>query len=467
MIISESLPQIKLFFRALGGCRANRLSMLARLVAAFLEHAGKMSASQAAEAIASDGRHRANVGRFLAQSEPLARQLNRLQRSVLRSEVRRFEKRRPPARASKWNGWFLVLDQTFVGHQGEHLENAFSRANYRPRKRSSNRRQKKTARHSCHCLVMGLLLTPYGTRIPLWKSYYTKEYCQAQGRAYRTQTAIAADLVRELPLPPGTPVTVLGDTAYDAQTIRTACRERGYGWIVPINPERVLEGPRGQRPKVSSLACRLQASMLVAIRLAPHHATFAAQRRVAACRRESRTQVRTFYVHGECHKVRRVGPALLVFSTTEKPAANQPVKPQKLLMTSHLDWPVERVVRAYDLRWQIELMFKELKSTLGLADYQLRSYRKVEGYVTTCLIAFLYLEWYRRRRLERPTSVQDQLHCASQRTYGLCRLVRQHAHANDLNYVVRKCRSPRSLRKLQRQLERAIPLEYRTPSRKH
>jgi hypothetical protein len=55
---------------------------------------------------------------------------------------------------------------------------------------------------------------------------------------------------------------VVGDTAFDAETIRAACDRRGFRWIVPMNPERVLAGPKGKRPKVQTLVKGLKASQL-------------------------------------------------------------------------------------------------------------------------------------------------------------------------------------------------------------
>ena len=51
----------------------------------------------------------------------------------------------------------------------------------------------------------------------------------------------------------GARVIVLGDTAYDSEVVRDACGDRGYSWIFPSNPERVLAGPKGERSKVRSL----------------------------------------------------------------------------------------------------------------------------------------------------------------------------------------------------------------------
>ena len=47
--------------------------------------------------------------------------------------------------------------------------------------------------------------------------------------------------------------------------------------------------------------------------------------------------------------------------------------------------PVATLVELYDLRWQIERFFKELKSTLGLAQYRFRQFVKVEGWTQACL----------------------------------------------------------------------------------
>ena len=111
---------------------------------------------------------------------------------------------------------------------------------------------------------MGLLITPSGMRLPFSVSCYTEAYCKAKKIAYRKQTELAAQLIRQLPLPPEVRVVVLGDTAFDAKAIRTACEERKFSWIVPINPERVLAGEK-PRPKVSSLSEDLTADQMVCL----------------------------------------------------------------------------------------------------------------------------------------------------------------------------------------------------------
>jgi len=449
MIIPESLPKIKLFLRPVAG-RLTEVVPLVQLLAAFVSHVGRMSASQAAESIRTCSRHRANVARYLARPHAVNQQmLNRLSRRIIASE----RKRR--------GVWFFLLDSTFCGHQGEHGENMFSCGNTVPRPRNSTRRQRKVARRSCHGFVMGLLITPRGCRIPCFFSYQTHAYCAAQGCSYRTQAELAAELIAQLWLPPSIHPIVLGDTAFDAAVVREACRQRNFHWITPVNPERVLDGPK-PRPKVSSLGAHLEASDLVPVRLIPGRGPLAVQHRAARCRCGSRTRNRTFFVHGERRRVLHAGEVRLVFSTTTKPSPGQVVKIQKVLMTDDVRLSQRRVVQYYDMRWQIELMFKELKSTLGLDDYQLRSFAKVERFVAACLVAFLYLEWYRWQLMQaRGIPAKERQRCTQQRTYGLCRRVRLEAEINDLRYLARSCRTKTGLRKMRRTLEQALPTEHR------
>src|SRR5262249_36060933 len=156
--------------------------------------------------------------------------------------------------------------------------------------------------------------------IPCCRCYYTESYCRDQGRTYRKQPELAAELITTLAVPAGAEVVVLGDTAFEAQDIRRACAARQFRWVVPVNPERVLAGAP-PRPKVRSLATGLAAEHFEAVRLVPGHGAYTAQRRAARCRVGPKGKVRTFYVHPERRAVHNVGAVLLVFSTKEQPQA--------------------------------------------------------------------------------------------------------------------------------------------------
>jgi DDE family transposase len=450
MILQDALPEINRFLQPAGLGR-RPLDLVVRCVAAFCLHWGRMSASQAAGAVRSEPRHRAQISRFLGRKAlrrrpllaPLQAQLLALERTVGR--------------------YLFLIDQTLCSQQGDKTQNTYSSGNRRRRPRKGVRYNNyKHARKRCHCFVMGLLLTPAGTRIPFRRCYYTKEYCAQKGLDYRKQTEVAADLIRELPLPAGADVVVLGDTAFDADVIRRACGERGYSWVVPMNPERVLAG-RKPRPKVRSLADGLQAGQFKAIRLNPNHGPYVAMRRRSAYRVGPRAKPRVYYAHAETREVHSVGRVRLVFSTREQPQAGDRPEVQKVLMSNNLTFGAAELVELYDLRWQIELFFKELKGTLGFDQYRFRRFEPVEGWLELTLVTFLYLEWHRARQLARsrlPAAAKQRWRY--QRTYGLCVAIRRHSEASDLRYLARALRTAGGIRRLRRTLDQAIPAEYRT-----
>jgi hypothetical protein len=449
VIMQDALPGLKQFLKPVG-LNERMLGLVIRCVVAFVMHLGRMAAARAATAVRSEPRHRAQVCRFLGR-----RLLRRFSpAAVLRSQLLLME--------SRLSGTFLFLiDQTLVSQQGGKTENTFSTGNRKRRPRKGRRYNKyKHARRTCHCFVKGLLITPSGIRLPFSRSYYTQEYCEAKNRPYRTQTELAAEMIAELPLPEGAKVVVLGDTAFDAKCIREACDKRQYTWVVPLNPERVLAGPKGKRPKVRSLINGLKADQLVEIRLHAGKGPYVEQRRVSPWRVGSKVKPRTYYVHQRRQTVHSVGEVQLVFSTRTKPTKNRPVEVQKILMTNDLSLSAKQIVELYGLRWQIELFFKELKSTLGFHQYRFRKFDRAEGWDELIQVTFLYLEWHRARQLQRRDLAEEKKKWWRwQRTHGLCMAVRQAAEQADLEEIAERLETPTGLQRLRRLLKRALPKE--------
>jgi hypothetical protein len=271
LILQQSLPGIKRFLKP-AAFRPGVQTFVLRLVAAFLLRRGRMSACQAAASLPVHACHRASVPRFLARAElgHSSPPYLRLAEGLIQAEARRCGR------------WLLLLDSTLVGQPGQKTENTFSTGNRQKRPRQGRRySQYQHARRSCHCFVMGLLITPRGYRLPRHRCYYTKEFAPQCGRPYRTQAQLAAELVRHLPVPQAAQVYVVGDTAFDAKVVRQACAQRNFQWITPVNPERVLAGPQ-PRPQVRSLLQEGSRHPWVPVRLVPGQGRFAAQRRVAA-----------------------------------------------------------------------------------------------------------------------------------------------------------------------------------------
>lgn len=451
MIISPRLPEINGLFgrfswKSLTG------QYLLMLMLGFLNHRGRMSAQQAAGAVASCSRHRAGVGRFLVKH---GGELPWLRRQCVGRLLKKLPRR---------GRFVFIVDTTVVGHQGEKSENTFSTGN-RKRRPAKNRRygKYKHARRGCHAFVCGLLIAPNGTRIPCFRSYYGRDYCHKHDRKHRTQADLAAELVRELRVPPGAELIVLGDTAFESRQMRAACEERGFFWVMPANPERVLGGCK-PRPKLWELTKQFQSHQFATVRLSPNEDSLAAMRRLSPARRGPKIQPRTFHVHEEKRAVHSLGETRIVFSTKQKLAPGKRLQRNqtKILLTNARHLKVAEIVALYLLRWQIELFFKEIKSSLGMHHYRFRGFEAVEAWVEACFITFLYLEWIRVLRMrKRRLKKRERQWWSCQRTHGLSLAVHQRLAEKDILAIHRCTATDSGIKRLRKLLRNAMPIEYR------
>jgi hypothetical protein len=454
MIFANSLPDAKAFFAA-ARLPASTVGLLTRFVVASLNTL--RSASQAADAIRTDPRHRAQLVRFLARQgwskDWLT--LERLADAVL------------DACLHEQGHWLFILDQTTHTTLGLHALNTYSCRNTKKRQKNSNRKQKKTPPRLNHVFVCGILVSPRtGTRIPCVRPYYTEEYCKQQAAkarpgeaapAFATQADIAAQMIRRVRVPQGSQVLVLGDTAFEAKQIRAACQARGFDWITPANPERVLAGKK-DRKRLTERGKDLDAETMTRIELCPGLTEWWRHQRGSKPKAWRGKYARLYWARAETLDVHNVGRVLAVFSTNERPEAGQKVEAKKILLSNLLDWDATRVVSAYAVRWQIEVFFREMKSDLGLSNYRVRDFREVEGWVQACCIAFCYLEWYRLRRREGSERKEWWFR---QRTRGLALQVRQEIEWSDLQQVATEMETEEGRARLRACLRRAVPLEQR------
>ncbi len=454
MIFADSLPDAKIFFAA-ARLPASTVGLLSRFVVACLSTL--RSASQAADAIRTDPRHRAQLVRFLARQgwskDWLS--LERLAGVVL------------GACLHEQGDWLFLLDQTTHTTLGRYAQNTYSCRNTKKRPKHSRRKQKRTPPRLNHVFVCGLLVSPQtGTRIPCVRPYYTEAYCRqqaAQGArapAFATQADIAAALIRGVRVPQGSRVLVLGDTAFEAKQIRAACQARGFDWITPANPERMLAGKK-DRQRLQERGKDLDAETLTRIELCPGLTAWWRHQRGSEAKAWRGKYARRYWARAEALDVHNVGRVLTVFSTNEQPQVGQKVAAKKILLSNLLHWDARRVVSAYAARWQIEVFFREMKSDLGLSNYRVREFREVEGWVQACGIAFCYLEWY---RLRRRAAAERKEWWFRQRTRGLAVQVRQEIEWLDLQQVVTAMETEEGRTRLRACLRRAVPLEQRRPA---
>ena len=453
LIVSESAAALKGFV-ARSGLKPLAQAMVLRMVVAFLLHRGRMSCSQAAGSIASDTVHRGELTRFLARPRWQKHDFN----GPLRAALLAVE--------SKRGKFLFVVDATLTSQAGQKTQNTYSTGN-RGRRRAKGRRyqKKKIVYKKCHSFTFGLLITPSGIRIPMQIPHYTKEYCQEHDLEHRTTAEAAAEMIRSLPLPAGAEVVVLGDTAYDADVVQQACQERGYLWIVPANSERVYEGPRGQRPQVRSRLKDWKSLSLSTLRLRASTGKYAVYRRLSKWRMGPKQKPRVYYAYQEKSAVRHVGCVKLVFSTMKPNLSKATPDDVKILMTNATHLSAREVIELYSLRWQIELFFKELKSTLGFSQYRLQRFEAVKAWVEIAIATVLFLESQRAKRLQdRRLSAERRQWWAAQRLHGLCAAFRQECDGRELKYLAARLKTPRGIAKLQRVLAAALPPEFRIAS---
>ena len=450
VIFEQAADSIKGFLK-LTGLDAHAQSMMLRLVLCFMSHRGRVSCSQAAGMIASSVKHRADVTRFLGRGRWKSRDFY----DPLRATILKCESRKGP--------FILIVDATLTSQQGKLTENTFSVQNRKPRSSKSKRHGKrKYPGKKCHSFTFGLLITPSGIRIPYQIPFLTEEYCKAYSLQRKTTAQAAAHMIATLPLPPEAEVVVLGDTAYDADVVRRACEDRGYTWIFPANASRVFAGSKGKRPKLRSRLQDWSKLSLKTIRLKASQGNYVNYRRVSKYRLGPKLKARVFYAHEETRDVHSVGRVRIVYSTTKQNLKEATADDVKILLTNAEGISLNMILDLYSLRWQIELFFKEMKSTLGFAHYSFKSFGAALGWVESAITCFLYVEYERAKRIEsRSLTNAEREWWQRQRTHGLCQALQTSIKKRELKYIHERLKTSGGLAKIKNAMLAALPIEYR------
>jgi Transposase DDE domain len=423
MIFATSLPRFKAF---LGNslCKNSDWACCLLFITPFLLPLCRRSVAAAARSLLHDVRDAGWLLRWLGSSTAPAALLAAAQRQLLHVARDRADRLH-----------LVAIDSTMHGQQGQHTQNTYACRNTQKRPRKSDRSQKKFHRRSEHCFVFAVLLTPQGLRIPYWLPFYTQQHCALFGRQHYTQADLAGQVLDGITLPPGTPVVVVGDTAFEAKQVRPACARRGWQWVVPLNPERRLAGQPGQRVPVRALSGPLQATDFRQVSFRLDQGDLAAMARVSPQRSQSRKHQRTYWVHHRTASIHHVGEVALLFSTKIDPRTPGGVKVQKVLISNALAATTEELLTWFALRWQIEQFFKEMKSDLGMCQYKLGMFARVVNWVNLSVVSFCYLEWYRWHKHQEARG-KEKPFWQRLRTAGLKEKVRQQAQRADLEALL-------------------------------
>lgn len=189
------------------------------------------------------------------------------------------------------------------------------------------------------------------------------------GAAYRKLTQIAADMIRRFQPPEGLKTRVLFDAFYLAPNVIRACEERGFHWFSVASKNRKLH-----RARCQSRAIRDFASGLL-----KHQSRWVRLRRARSWR-----WLRIASVDGTMN---RVGRVRLVLS--KRPG--DPWKKTLAVVTSEHRLDARKIMEIFEKRWNIEVLFKELRNSLGLTHYQVLRRNAIERHLHLCCLAHLTL----------------------------------------------------------------------------
>ncbi len=323
-------------------------------------------------------------------------------------DVVRYERSRAPGRRLT-RSWMAVIDTTYHSTHAEQMENVILMS----RRRDPNRRNTRQ-----HAFVMGLLITASGMRLALpRRSYYTLEYCARYGRRYRSPVQLAA-----------------------ANVIHRVCRERGFRSVFPLDPNRTLStgaaveaaGWRGHKVVAWTRSWAREEFTLLTLQYANEDHVFL-RRRHGDNRRRAKT-LRRYAIAARQATVSNLGTCRVVASYKENPGVQLvpgqfadwwayhrgPVVYRKHARTLPQRWhskvlactdataTARQVVEWYEVRWQIELFFRELKSRLQFGCYVLQKFAAVERYLDLVLMGFLLLERERLRAQQEAGPPQER-----------------------------------------------------------
>jgi hypothetical protein len=358
------------------------------------------------------------------------------------------------ARLDPDGDWVLIFDGTDTKRGGLAKVQNTRRYGKKPKQRKGGRPTTQT-----HTFLLGLLILPCGLRLPLpRKSWYTRAYAKAQDLPYQSQVVLAEELLTWLRplLPKDTSLSVLADSLFDGRRLFARCQDWGYTFLTKLKGNRTFADETGQR--VVAYGKALAEEKFRRHRLCRGREATAGYRRQPP-RKPRAHEKRVDDIYSERRPVSTLGEAQVVYSW-KTPADTPPPRTDRrqfaALVTNNLRLSARQVVEYYELRWQIEVFFRELKGQLGLQDYQGTQFASYERYVTLALLGYMALEYQRLRGLKGQAQAEEPRGgWATARTAVLLREVRREAARADVRWIGQRLRTRSGRRLLRRALERA------------
>ena len=290
-------------------------------------------------------RHRTSLGLFLSFAEwDEAALLADQNRRILRSMKPR-----------KGEFMYLLLDDTRIVKRGRKVEDVS--------KLWDHANQRFAYGHTVIVAAVHFRGVTLPWRLEVWQS---KSWA---GRRYRKVNDIAAELIREFQPPKGVKVRALFDAFYLCAQVTNACKSRGFTWFSVASKNRKLTRDRGKDGALKTLAPGIL----------KHFGT-----RVRLKRQPGWRWMRIASADGQ---LRKIGDVRVVFSKRPR----DPWKKLIAVVTNERNRKAREVIAIYEKRWHIEVLFKELRSELGLGEYRMQKRKGIRRHLHLVCLAHLVL----------------------------------------------------------------------------
>lgn len=417
-----------------------RRAALAWLLTGFILTRGKRTQSAIGRGVLSEGRDPSSVSRRMRRDCLRTR-------DMIRAEMRRQVSRELWRAGGRREVWFLVIDGVCIKRGGRtKVENAVK---YKKKGRGRKGRSTKA-----HAFVMGILVTPSGARIPLpRRSYYTQKYVNRQNRlrregrrrgrplVHKTQVDLACLIVKELDLPENIRLIVDTDEYFEGKKLTNLCRKKGYAFIAPVDSRRTFEPGRTLHARGKALA--RSAYRKLTLRRGEEDTASHRRHKPEGAGEKGR---RVYRFHCERRTVAGIGEVAVVYSWKRKHDRSGRLTERetfKVLVCSEpellggrgLEKIGAMIVEFFEMRWQVEVFFRELKSDLGLSDYRGTDFRACERHVDLVLLSFMFLEEMRREEVAKAKSPVKRREVARLRTRGITARLAREAYAAGVSWI--------------------------------
>jgi len=334
--------------------------------------------------------------------------------------------------------WILAIDGVCSKRGGfAKIDNAIK---YRKKRKNAGPTTK------AHTFIQGLLITHTGMRIPLpRRTYYTRKYCRQHKKKYMKMTQLAALIIATVKVPPLVRIVVVADEFFEGTIMDKACNDREYIYIVPIDKRRCGEDQYGKRTALNlhQHGKSLNRTKLKKIVFKPY------QERTALLRRRTGDdkKQRVYFAISEVLRISGLGERTIVYSWKPHTKSRRWKSNWfKAFVSNAKDCDVATLIEYYELRWQIEIFFRELKSFMGLVDFTGGNFAAYERFVDMVLLAYLFLEWFRVQLLEECKRKKDLGKLQSTRTRSLLHYFQNEADVASVHYITECGKKPEALR---------------------